>query len=61
MSRKDSILQTPDFVFPCGNEVKMGVCVCVCVRGWKVCVCSSLDVCEHFSMNESIECVCIQI
>ena len=65
MSRKDSVLQNPDFSFfsPCGNEVKMCVyvCVCVCVRErrWTVCVCSSLDVYAHLSMNESIECVCV--
>ena len=37
------------------------VCVCVCVRErrWTVCVCSSLDVYAHLSMNESIECVCV--
>lgn len=34
-------------------------CVCVSERRWKVC--SSLDVYEYLSMNESIECVCVQI
>lgn len=41
--------------------VGMGVCMCVYVRRWKVCVCSSLDAYEHLSMNESIECVCTNL
>lgn len=57
MSGKESVLE--ERLWERGKDGR-SACVCVFCED-RESVCSSLHVYEHLSMNESIECVCVQI